>query len=145
MYSHLSTFWSTSSHLINVWCNLLDNKLSMNTRFESFSMKLFWKKELDANLCKFILCALCIALPQRSNIHLLGLFSHIFFMSRYSCNDEPVAVTDEDEWQEVDKEAVWHNVRSGKPVLGEVVGAACSQITLRDVAKAKDLYYYAFT
>lgn len=59
--------------------------------------------------------------PEGSDIHLLGLFSHVLLVSRNGREDEIVTVDDHKERHEVTKYAVDQDVGSGEPVLGEVI------------------------
>lgn len=50
-----------------------------------------------------------------------------------SLDDEEVAINDEEQRQEVAKEAVDQNVRSGEPIFVQVVGTACGHVAFRHV------------
>lgn len=53
-------------------------------------------------------------------------------------DDEEVAVDDEEQRQEVDKDAVDQNVRFGEHVLVQVVGTACGHVALWHVTTKED-------
>lgn len=55
-------------------------------------------------------------------------------MSGDSLNDEEITVDNEEQWREVDKNAVDQDVRSGEQVLVQVIGTASGHVALGHVA-----------
>lgn len=51
------------------------------------------------------------------NVHFLRLLPHLLLVVKDSLDNKKVAVNDEEKWNKVHKEAVYKNVRFGKPLL----------------------------
>lgn len=70
---------------------------------------------------------------QRSDVHLLRLFSHVLLVGGDGLDDEPVRVDDEQQRHRVDEHRVDKDVGAAEPALGQVVGSAGSHVALRHV------------
>lgn len=71
--------------------------------------------------------------PEGSDVHLLGLFSHVLLVFRHSLHDEEIRVDDGEQRQEIYEDGIDQDVGSAEPVLGEVVSSASSHVALRNI------------
>lgn len=81
---------------------------------------------------RLLLCVLVSA--QGLHSHFLGLLLHGFLVGSDSSHNVPVAVHNHQKWDEPDPNGVSIQVADSKDIFREVVSAACSHITLWDIA-----------